>query len=430
MEGLNRNIFNLKHFLDIHHPDLVFLSEPQTHSCNLDLVAKPLAGSYNYSLNTADKFDPDLPLLKAKAHGGTMILWRSELDPFISVHPVSSTSFLPIIFHPPGSLKSIHIAVYLPTMGLESKFMEELSKLSITVDELTNANPGAPIYLRGDFNVSKNNQRRTDLLEHFCSENFFLQVELSKPTYHHFLGAGKSDSYLDRILFSESLQHPESVSSIECKLENPLVDSHHDILVTRFILPTVSEEVADTKDHKVAPVIPNNRLKVVWTDEGIEDFQKLVAPELSRIQNLWLSTPTRTSMSLLLESTNNILISCASSTNRTISLKNTSLPSKPKTPAPIMKSQRALLKQFKELRRQSSKLDNQGKVDALKEKHKKSRDEHRKLICAFKATDSSKRDEDLYSIVSGDPAKLFNSIRRSKRSKAEKISKLCVGDKQ
>ena len=184
------------------------------------------------------------------------------------------------------------------------------------------------------------------ILEH---QSIFLQVELSKPTYHHFLGAGKSDSYLDRILFSESLQHPKSVSTIECKLENPLVDSHHDILVSKFFLPNVSDEATDTKDNKGAPLIPNDRLKVLWTDDGIEDYQNLVAPELSRIQDLWLATPTRTSMSLLLESTNNILISCASSTNRTISLKNTSLPSKPKTPAPSTKSQRALLKQFKEL---------------------------------------------------------------------------------
>ena len=135
LEGLRRNIYNLSHFVNIHKPDLVFLSEPQIHSCNLDLAARPLSGTYLYSLNSADKYDPELPLVRSKAYGGTMVLWKIQHDPFITVHPVSSTAFLPILFHPPGSTMSIHIAVYLPTLGKEIEFVEELSKLSVTIDE-------------------------------------------------------------------------------------------------------------------------------------------------------------------------------------------------------------------------------------------------------------------------------------------------------
>ena len=208
---------------------MVFLSEPQAYSCNLDLAAKPLSGTYNFALNSKDKLDPDIPLVKAKAQGGTMILWKVELDPYVAVHPVPSTAFLPVIFNPPGALKSIHIAVYLPTLGHENEFVDELSKLTHLVRDLSNDNPNSPIFLRGGFNVNQKQRKRMELLNHFCSELSLRQVCFPKPTYHHFLGDGKSDSYLDRILFSTSLTIHEAITSIECKLDNPLIDSYHDL---------------------------------------------------------------------------------------------------------------------------------------------------------------------------------------------------------
>ena len=87
---------------------------------------KHLQGSYNAALNTADKFDPELPLLKSRAHGGTLVLWKSQYDPFITLYPVQTTAFLPVLFHPPGCVLSVHIAVYLPTLGKESKLLDEL----------------------------------------------------------------------------------------------------------------------------------------------------------------------------------------------------------------------------------------------------------------------------------------------------------------
>ena len=117
VEGLNRNIFNLKHFTEIYHPDLIFLSEPQIFTHDVEHVMGYLKGEYSYSLNTADKYDHELSLVKNRANGGTMVCWKSCLDPYITPLPVSSPSFLPILFQPPGSPLSIHISVYLPTLG-------------------------------------------------------------------------------------------------------------------------------------------------------------------------------------------------------------------------------------------------------------------------------------------------------------------------
>ena len=433
IEGVSRNLLNLKHFIDIHHqPDLIFLCEPNVFACNIDLVMKPLADTYKFALNTADKYDPELPLIKSKAHGGTMVMWRNEYDAHVSLFPVLSSAFLPIIFDPPGSLLSIHIAVYLPTLGQEIQFLEDLSKLSIVIEELNEVHPEAPIYLRGDFNVSHSNKKRTELLEQFCLQYELLQALPPKPTYHHFTGDGQSDSFLDRLLFSKTVAHQEYVNLIECKLDNPLVNSHHDLLLSKWFLPDVDEKESNN-ENVIAPIAENNRLKVTWSDFGIQEYQNLVVPHLSRLQDLWLSSKsTKTAASLLLESTNNLLTSSAAMTNRTTPLDQFSSRTNPAfTRRNIRLSKNALLKQNKILNKALLRENTEHNVDIyqMKSDYNKARNLHRKLERAFKAKNSIQRDQTLYSVRSSDPSPVFNSVKHYKRSKSGKIFKLIVGSK-
>ena len=85
IETIRRNIFNLKHFASQHLHDFRFISEPEIFSNDLNLVLRPIQGEYRCSLNSADKYDPELPLLKSRAHGGTLALWKVEHDPFVSI---------------------------------------------------------------------------------------------------------------------------------------------------------------------------------------------------------------------------------------------------------------------------------------------------------------------------------------------------------
>ena len=74
IEDLARNIFNLKYLVEIHQPDFIFLSEPQVFTHDADAVMEYLKGEYNYSINIADKYDHELPLIISRAQGGTMVL--------------------------------------------------------------------------------------------------------------------------------------------------------------------------------------------------------------------------------------------------------------------------------------------------------------------------------------------------------------------
>ena len=92
IEGFKRNHLNLKLFCDSETPDLVFLSEPQIFQCDIALFSRSFSGKYSEESN-----NPELALDNSKAYGGTLVMWKSELDPFITPLPTSSPAFLPIL---------------------------------------------------------------------------------------------------------------------------------------------------------------------------------------------------------------------------------------------------------------------------------------------------------------------------------------------
>ena len=101
---------NLNHFLTAYSPDIIFLSEPQIYSCDVGSLMDFFRDRYSFLLNSEDKYDDALPLRRSHAHGGTMMMWRNDLHPFIEPVTVTTSAFLPIIFHPPGGSLSANEA--------------------------------------------------------------------------------------------------------------------------------------------------------------------------------------------------------------------------------------------------------------------------------------------------------------------------------
>ena len=107
-----------------------------------------------------------------------MVIWRKELDPFITIHPVKSTSFLPMIYNPPDLPLSIQLAIYLPTSGRESDFLEAIAELDVCIAELAEKYLAAVVFLHGDFNVSKSNSIRSGVLNFLCANHDFQSVDI------------------------------------------------------------------------------------------------------------------------------------------------------------------------------------------------------------------------------------------------------------
>ena len=93
---------------DIVSPEIVFLSEPQIFQCDVALFSKSFVGKYSILLNSEETNSPDLALDHCKAHGGTLIMWKSELDPFITPLPTNSSAY-----------HSLQIFTYLPYNSLK-----------------------------------------------------------------------------------------------------------------------------------------------------------------------------------------------------------------------------------------------------------------------------------------------------------------------
>ena len=89
-----------------------------------------------------------------------------------------------------------------------------------------------------------------------CSEYNLKRVTIFHNTYHHFIGEGASDSDLDILLVSKQLGVDEGLLQVLCKLDNHMIDSHHDVLVSVATLP-YSKSSVDTSRLTVAPKVPN-----------------------------------------------------------------------------------------------------------------------------------------------------------------------------
>ena len=106
-------------------------------------------------------------------------------------------------------------------------------------------------------------------------------MSLGRNTYHHFTNGRKSDSELDGILHT-GVPGTEQLTGLHCGLLEPLMESHHDAILSSFSLESVGTEVEE--NLIVAPKIPNERVKIVWTDENISKYKYNVEPTLMRLQ--------------------------------------------------------------------------------------------------------------------------------------------------
>ena len=423
-----RNRSNLRFLTERHQPDLIFLTKPQIFSCDVENALKYFSGTFCYYLNSEDKYTEDLPMKSSKANGGTMLLWKRELDPYVTIdQDLCTPAFLPLFLNLPGFTSTIHISVYLPTSGRDDQFMEDLSTLSSYMDKVRCNTPDMTFYLRGDFNVNEKNQRRTDILNSFIKTHNLQEMDNGHLTYHHFMGNGESDSKLDRI-FTTSLES-EMLDAVICRKNDPLIDSHHDVLISRCCL--LEQNDYSTESHlnytSSAPRVTNSRHKIMWTDEGVRQYQNLVPNHLIRLQETWLQSPSKSCVSLLFSATSDVLTSCAKASNKYVSLSSKPAVKQHKVPHQVRSLTRQVLKLWNYLKRvrllhnaDSDEVQNA----VLSYKHEKYK--LRKLNRHLKALESIERDSKLLN----NPKLTFNDIRRFRNRKGGKVGTLYVGDRQ
>ena len=109
LRGIKNNIFLLKSILCDNKVCFAFISEPQLYQCDAYQIFQYLEGEYCWHLNSDDVLDPELPMVRSRAHGGTLTLWLKKLDPYIEVIATDTTAFLPIVLKMTGLQTSVQI---------------------------------------------------------------------------------------------------------------------------------------------------------------------------------------------------------------------------------------------------------------------------------------------------------------------------------
>ena len=99
--------------------------------------------------------------------------------------------------------------------------------------------------------------------------------------------AAQFDSDLDVLLHSNINAVSEQFIFQVLKKVHPLVNSLHDILISSAQLPVDNGILLDTVTSYTAPLIENYRSRILWSDYGIEEYQKLLEPKLDELTSRW-----------------------------------------------------------------------------------------------------------------------------------------------
>ena len=84
------------------------------------------------------------------------------------------------------------------------------------------------------YQINPSNVPRVRLLTNLLTQFNLNSLALNHPTHHHFMGKGVSDSQLDVLLYPSAPHPPEALVTILCSKENPLITSHHDMVISSF----------------------------------------------------------------------------------------------------------------------------------------------------------------------------------------------------
>ena len=182
-----------------------------------------------------------------------MVMWHTSLSPYIKVLPTTSPSFVSVLLTPPGILPSLHTSVYLPTAGKDGEWLATLVQLEAHVMENIVKYGKLATFLRGDFNASSKNKPRSAILSSVIARLSLNRVNIDHYSYHHFRGDGDSDSDLDLLLYGGGDGVAEHLDHIECKFVNPLLFSHHDLIVSECSIPPLEIRSTDESKNITAP---------------------------------------------------------------------------------------------------------------------------------------------------------------------------------
>ena len=202
---------------------------------------------------------------------------------------------------------------------------------------------------------------------------------------------------------------------------NPLVDSSHDVLVSSLSLPCHPQHMKVTL-HNKAPRVENAKHKVHWSEQGILDYQALVARTLPDVTDPEVA-------SVLFQVTNHVLTEAAKMTNDFVELSGPPKIRKSFVPSEIkvaLKTKNAALTQLNQVKSDPSTPPIE--IEQARINFRDAKSQCQNLVRKHNVSKEVERDNDLLELLSKQPKDIFKSFKKTKCSQSAKIKSLKVGD--
>ena len=291
-----------------------------------------------------------------------------------------------------------------------------------TVEKLLEAYPEALLYLRGDFNTNKNNHIRCTQLASFIKTLNVISINIPHNTYHHFVGQGRFDSKIDLILHSKEVSKHEQVTQIWCRLKEPEISSHHDLIISKCYLSKCEWITPPHEGLEVAPRTKVERVKVRWSEDGVLKYHSMVERNAGSIAKLWYCPASASLTRVYLQVSNLLFNMAAARTNKV--LVNNSKQKTNRVPASIKRVKNQLRRAHRILK--STKCNSNSSsfhILSAECKFNELKKEYKKTVRQVRASTSINRDLRLNHFND-----VYKYIRSLKNAPSSKLRKLVVGD--
>ena len=228
---------------------------------------------------------------------------------------------------------------------------------------------------------------------------------------------------MDAPTLLHSTNSSEDLLEIVCKLQYPSLTLHHDAMISSFSLD-VTNTVPLEQPLPCAPRVANDRVKVHWSEDGIDAYKYSISDNLTKLRETWLNSSSPSSIAILLRSTNSLLRTCATETNRFTYLASPPRQRRQFKPKYLIWAEESLRRSHRILRKMSPRNPCYTRV---KLSHMERKHNYLRLSRYRRHQDNFKRDSMLNSICSNNPFPSFRALKKIRSVKVERIQKLYVG---
>ena len=175
--------------------------------------------------------------------------------------------------------------------------------------------------------------------------------------------------------------------------------------------PPQCEPLSNTPAY-TAPLIENDRSRILWSDDGVEEYQKLLEPKLDELASRWCYPDSLSNMSILISATNSVLNIAAKATNKFVDLGR-----KPRVKRKVDPEIAILRKKDLQLHKEKKALDplqhDLHAHQSLENQLCAARSLYKRKIREYNTSHDAYRDSQLSSFKSN-PSPIFKSIKKTK----------------